>query len=264
MLIKNFKTLQLEKVQENILVVRLNRPEVRNAINSVMMEELLELWQGVAAEHNKIRCLILTGVPPAFCAGADLKERSNLSLDIWRKQHVPLEESMLAMVECPMPIISAVNGAAFGGGLELVLSSDFAYAANTAMFAQSEVKVGLMAGALGTQQLPKACGIKRAKELAFTGMSFTAEQACEWGIVNKVCAADKLWDEVLAVAKVISENAPLAVRQTKKAMNMSQELDIRSGYLYELEAYYRLLPTKDREEGIKAFNEKRKADYVGE
>ena len=112
--------------------------------------------------------------------------------------------------------------------------------------------------------MPRACGLRRAKELTFTGESFTAEQAYEWGIINKVCAAHELMDEVLVTAKKIAENAPLAIRQAKKSLNVSQHLDIKSGYAFEVEAYKSLLVTKDREEGIKAFNEKRKANFEGQ
>jgi len=167
------------------------------------------------------------------------------------------------MLDCPVPIISAVNGAAFGGGLELVLASDFAYASTKAVFGQSEVKLGIMPGALGTQNLPRACGLKRAKELCFTGESFSAINAYEWGIINRVCEPEELMREVLASAEKISMNAPLAVREVKKALNMSQQLDIKSGYVFEVEAYNRLLPTQDREEGINAFNEKREPEFTG-
>jgi len=242
----------------------LNRPNVRNAINSVMMNELGKLWRGVFVDHGKIRCIILTGASPAFCAGADLKERNTITLSAWKKQHAVFEQAMLAMLDCPVPIIAAVNGAAFGGGLELTLASDFSYADKTATFSQSEVKVGLMPGALGTQHLPRACGIKRAKELTFTGAIFTAEEAYQWGIINKLCERGKLMDEVMATAKIIVANAPLAVKQAKKALNMSQHLDVKTGFFYEIEAYNQLLLTKDCSEGICAFNEKRDPVFVGE
>lgn len=261
----SFKTIQVEKINEMMLLVILNRPEVRNAINIDMMHELLELWKTLQTNADPYRCIILTGMgDKAFCAGADLKARLNLSLEIWREQHAILQQAMIAMYECPIPLIAAVNGAAFGGGLELTLACDFAYAVDTATFAQSEVKLGLMPGALGTQNLPKACGLRRAKELTFTGESFTAQQAYEWGIINKVCSATELMKEVLLTAKKISDNAPMAIKQSKKSLNVSQHLDIQSGYLFEVEMYHQLLTTKDRIEGIQAFNEKRKPLFKGE
>ncbi len=259
------QTLEIENINPHVLLVKLYRPAVMNAINSVMMRELRELWTGLYREHEGIRCVILTGSgDKAFCAGADLKERHNLDLKTWRQQHTALQQAMLAMVDCPVPIIAAVNGVAFGGGLELALASDFIFAATTAKFAQSETKLGIVPGAMGTQNLPKACGLRRAKELCFTAAAFSAEEAYSWGIVNRLCAPKDLLPSVIEVASIIAENAPLAVRQAKKAMNMSQHLDLKSGYFYELEAYNFLLGTKDREEGINAFNEKRKAGFLGE
>lgn len=257
-------TLQITHYNNHILIVALNRPESRNAINSVMMRELRDLWQNLFVHSEKLRCIILTGAAPAFCAGADLKERKDLDLETWRSQHALLEQAMLALLDCPIPIIAAVNGAAFGGGLELVMACDFAYAASDASFSQSEVRLGLMPGALGTQHLPRACGLKMAKELTFTGQRFSAHEALQWGIINKVFNNETLLDETIKTAKVIAENAPIAVRQSKKSLNMSQHLDIKSGFYYELEAYNQLLNTKDRSEGIMAFNEKRKADFIGE
>ena len=262
---QTFKTLSLEKPHEHILLVTLNRPEVRNAINIDMMQDLLSVWTVLFANPDKLRCVILTGAgEKAFCAGADLKERNQMSLDVWRQQYAVLQQAMLAMLDCPIPIIAAVNGAAFGGGLELTMASDFAYATDTATFGQSEVKVGIMPGALGTQNLPRAAGLRRAKELTFTADMFTAQQAFEWGIINKVCAQEELMHAVLATAIKIADNAPYAIRQAKKALNISQGLDLKSGYAFEVEAYHRLLPTKDREEGIRAFNEKRKPSFKNE
>lgn len=259
----HFEMLKIEKLPESLLLVQLNRPELRNAINSQMMFELRQLWQELYVNPDKIRCVILTGANPAFCAGADLKERSDLSLERWQAQRSIFEQAMLGMLDCPIPIIAAVNGAAFGGGLELVLASDFAYAVPTASFSQSEVKVGLIPGALGSQLLPRACGLKRAKELTFTGDAFSAEEAHQWGVINKLYSADELLQKTLETAIKISHNAPLAIQQVKKSLNMSQQVDIKTGFSYEIEAYNRLLPTQDREEGIRAFNEKRKAVFLG-
>lgn len=256
--------LQTLKVSQenNILIVSLNRPQVRNAINHLMMQELLQFWQSINTTQEDIRCIILTGSgDKAFCAGADLKARLDISLDTWQQQHETLQQAMLAMIACPIPIIAAVNGAAYGGGLELTLASDFAYAADTVMFAQSEVKLGIIPGAMGTQNLPRACGLPRAKELCFTAEAFSAAQAYEWGIINKVCPSNELMPAVLAVAKKIAENAPIAVREAKQAMNMSQNTDLKSGFTFEVKAYQRALRSEDRAEGIKAFNEKRKPNF---
>ena len=152
---------------------------------------------------------------------------------------------------------------AFAGGLELALCCDFAYASEAARFALTEVTLGIMPGAGGTQNLPRAVGTRRAKELILTGTPFTAQEALGWGMVNKVCADDRLMDEVLAVARRIAGNAPISVRQAKKSIDKATELDRSTGYAFELEAYYRTVVTEDRQEGINAFNEKRKPRYQG-
>lgn len=260
-----FKTLKVEHLPADILLVTLNRPEAMNAINSVMMQDLYQLWSNLYSHRGVIRCIILTGSgEKSFCAGADLKERKDLDLQTWQQQHTVFQQAMLAMIDCPIPIIAAVNGAAFGGGLELTMASDFAYAADTAIFAQSETKLGIMPGAMGTQNLPRACGLRRAKELCFTASPFTAAEALEWGILNRICSQQELMPAVLTTAQKIADNAVLAVRQSKKAMNMSQHLDLKSGFAFEIEAYNYLLTTKDRKEGINAFNEKRKPVFIGE
>jgi len=252
-------TLEIEKKPGGILLVSLNRPESLNAINSHMMRDLLDLWQNI---EEKTRCIILTGKGKAFSAGADLKERNGLSEKTWRAQHKILQQAMKAMISCPTPIIAAVNGPAFGGGLELLLGSDFAYASETATFGFPEVKLGIIPGAMGTQNLPRAAGIRRAKEICFTGTTFSAEQALECGVINKICAPDELMAAIFSVAEKICTNAPIAVRNVKKALNASQP-DIIAGYKKELKYYNELLSTKDRLEGVAAFNEKRKPEFTG-
>ena len=248
-----FETLKITHHDEHILILTLNRPTSRNAINSVMMSELYQFWTELHT-LNHLRCIIITGEGSAFCAGADLKERYHIKISQWQAQHAILRKAFIEMLKCPIPIIAAVNGAAFGGGLELALASDFTYAVKDAIFAQSEVKVGLMPGAFGTQHLPRACGIHRANELIFTGKSFSADEALAWGIINQICSVADLMNDVLKTAKMIVRNAPVAIREAKKA--------IKNGL--ELEAYQRVLFTRDREEGITAFNEKREPIFKGE
>ena len=260
----NFKTIQLDKFNQHILIVTLNRPAVRNAINHDMIIDFQELWKQLSENHSELRCVILTGADTAFCAGADLKERRSLSLEKCKLQLGGLRNSIMAMQNCSLPVISAVNGAAYGGGLELVLASDFAYAAKNATFSQSEVKIGIIPGALGTQNLPRACGLTRAKELVFTAQSFTAEQAYQWGIINKVCEPARLLEEVIATATLIAANAPIAIREAKRSMNIALQVDLETGFGKEFEAYQRALETKDRDEGLRAFHEKRKPVFIGE
>jgi enoyl-CoA hydratase len=257
-----YQTLAVELRGEHILVVTLNRPEVLNALNTQMGRDKLDLWTRLAAEPGELRCVVLTGAGErAFCAGADLKERDGMSEAVWRSQHEIFERAFMALMELPLPAIAAVNGHAYGGGLEIALACDFIYAAKSARFALSETRLGLMPGGGGTQNLARAAGERRAKELILTAQPFTAEQGYEWGVVNRVC--DNVLEEALAVARNIAENAPLAVRQAKKSVHYGLQMDLATGYRFEIEAYNQLIATDDRKEGVRAFNEKRKPRFQG-
>jgi enoyl-CoA hydratase len=257
-----YQTLALEPRDEHILLVTLNRPQVLNALNTQMGKEKIDLWTRLAAEPGALRCVVLSGAGDrAFCAGADLKERDGMTETVWRAQHEIFERAFMALMELPLPVIAAVNGHAFGGGLELALACDFIYAANGARMALSETRLGLMPGGAGTQNLARAAGERRAKELIFTAEPFTAEQGYDWGIVNRVC--DNAVQEALRTAEKIAANAPLAVRQAKKSVHYGLQMDLLTGYRFEIEAYNQLVATEDRKEGVRAFNEKRKPRFQG-
>jgi enoyl-CoA hydratase len=259
-----YETLRLEEVAPELLLVTLDRPQAANALNSRMMRDLEALWTALTAAPGAVRCVVLTGAGQrAFCAGADLKERDGLDDATWVAQHEILERAWARMLDCPIPVIAAVNGAAFGGGLELALACDFAYAVEDARFGFPEVVRGIMPGAGGTQFLPRAVGERRAKEIILSGESFSAVEALEWGIVNRLCERDALLPAALTTAHTIAANAPLSVRQAKRAIHQGLQLDLASGLSYEVEAYNRLVPTADRREGVKAFNEKRKPRFTG-
>jgi enoyl-CoA hydratase/carnithine racemase len=160
-------------------------------------------------------------------------------------------------------VIAAVNGVAFGGGCEMALCCDFIYASTTATFALPEVTRGIMPGAGGTQNLPRAVGERRAKELILSGKPFTAREAHEWGMVNAVYEPTELMPRVLETARTIAANAPISVRQAKKAIHQGLQTDLVSGLLIEVQAYERMISTEDRHEGVRAFNEKRKPQFKG-
>jgi len=262
MTLPTYQTLALESRGEHILLVTLNRPQVLNALNTQMGKDKLDLWTRLAAEPGALRCVVLTGAGDrAFCAGADLKERDGMSESVWRAQHEIFERAFVALWELPLPVIAAVNGHAFGGGLEIALGCDFIYAAKEARLALSETRLGLMPGGGGTQNLARAAGERRAKELVMTAQPFNAQQGYEWGIVNRVC--DDPVAEALETAEKISENAPLAVRQAKKSIHYGLQSDLLTGYRFEIEAYNQLVGTDDRKEGVRAFNEKRKPRFQG-
>jgi len=261
---KNYDTLQVTAPQAHTLLVTLNRPEVANAMNTQMGLDLLDLFHTIGGAPNEQRCIVLTGAGPrAFCAGGDLKERNGMTDEQWQDQHLIFERAIRAMIDCPVPVIAAVNGAAYAGGLEIALCADFIYAAEHARFALTEVTLGIMPGASGTQNLPRAVGARRAKEIMLTGRPFSVREAFEWGMVNRICAAETVLTEALETAAVIAGNAPISTRQLKQSVNMGLNMDLRSGMMFEIEAYNRMVPTEDRREGIRAFNEKRKPVYKG-
>jgi enoyl-CoA hydratase len=261
---KSFETVTVELPQENIVLVTLNRPGVANAMNTQMGLDLLEVFDSFCAAPNRQRCIVLTGAgAKAFCGGGDLKQRNGMTDEQWQDQHLIFERMIRAVIGCPVPIIAAVNGAAYAGGMEISLCADFIYAAEHARFALTEVTLGIMPGAGGTQNLPRAVGARRAKEILLTGRPFSVQQAYEWGMVNRICKAETLVAEALETAAVIAGNAPISTRQIKQSVNMGLNTDLQTGMMFEIEAYNRMVPTDDRREGIRAFNEKRKPVYQG-
>ncbi len=261
---ENFTTVALDEVGPWVLEITLNRPEAANAINTKMGQELCQVFDRLNAEPERARVVILTGAGSrAFCAGGDLKERRGMSDAAWQAQHLVFERMVRAILLVPMPLIAAVNGAAYGGGCELALLADFAYAAEHARFALTEVTLGIMPGAGGTQTLPRAFGTRRAKEVLLTGKPFSAAEGAEWGLVNRVFPASALLAEARATAALIADNGPLATRQIKQAVNVGIAMELSAGLMLEIEAYNRLVPTEDRREGVNAFNEKRRPRFSG-
>jgi enoyl-CoA hydratase/carnithine racemase len=259
-----YSTLALEPRGEHVLLVRLNRPQVLNALDTQMGRDLLDLFTRLAGNAGALRCAVLTGAGErAFCAGADLKERDGMSEADWRAQHELFERAFVAIVECPLPVIAAVNGHAYGGGLEMALCCDFVYCVRGARLALPETSRGLMPGGMGTQNLARAVGERRAKEMILAARALTADEAHDWGLVNRVCEPGSLLGEALAAAEAIAANAPLAVRQAKKSIHYGLGMDLLTGYRFEIEAYNRLVDTEDRREGVRAFNEKRKPRFTG-
>ena len=261
---QSFQTIEAEPRDGRVLLVTLNRPDSANAFNTRMAEELVALWRGLATRGDEVRCVVLTGAGSrAFCAGADLKERLDMSDEAWRRQHRAFETMAAAIMDSAPPTIAAVNGAAMGGGCELVLACDFAYAAANARFAFPEVTLGIIPGIGGTQNLPRAVGLRRAREMLTTGRALSAEDALDWGLVNRLCAPEALLDEALATARRIAANAPLAVAQARRAAAAGLDRPLKEGLALELDCYNSLVDSVDRREGIRAFNEKRKPDFKG-
>jgi enoyl-CoA hydratase/carnithine racemase len=260
----SYETLTVEYPQDHTVLVTLNRPDVANAMNTQMGLDLLAVFDGFCAAPNKQRCVVITGAGgKAFCAGGDLKQRNGMTDEQWQDQHLIFERMIRAIIACPVPVIAAVNGAAYAGGMEIALGTDFIYAAEHARFALTEVTLGIMPGAGGTQTLPRTVGPRRAKEILLTGKPFTVQQAFDWGMVNRICKADTLVQEALETAAVIAGNAPISTRQVKHSVNYGANMDLQSAMMFEIEVYNRMVPTDDRREGILAFNEKRNPVYKG-
>ena len=259
-----YQTLAVDVSEDGLLQVTLNRPDVRNAINTQMGRDLRAIFTPLMFDAGAVRCAVITGAgDKAFCAGGDLKERNGMTDGEWRAQHAVFEEAFYAIMDCAVPVIAAVNGAAFGGGCELALACDFIYASRAARFALTETTLGIMPGCGGTQNLPRALGERRAKELVLTGRAFTAAEAFEWGMVNRICEPAELVTAALETARAICANAPVSVRQAKKAIHYGLNVDLRTGLAFEIESYNRTVVTEDRLEGVRAFGEKRKPRFQG-
>src|ERR1700712_3302923 len=198
MMREQYETVALGWPTGDVLQVTLNRPTVANAMNTRMGLDLLEIFTELFARPDICRAVVVTGAGErAFCAGGDLKERQGMTDDQWQGQHLIFERMIRAILECPMPVVAAVNGAAYAGGCEIALGCDFIYAARTARFALTEVTIGIMPGAGGTQTLPRAVGLQRAMEILLTGRPFTAEDAHQWGMVNRVCEPGSVAGEAI-------------------------------------------------------------------
>jgi enoyl-CoA hydratase len=259
-----YDTLLTEMVGAHVLKITLNRQEVGNAVNTQMGRDLLDVWNRLTEDAGDVRCVVLTGAGERiFCAGGDLKERNGMSKSQWVKQHELFERMFWTLVDLPVPVIAAVNGHAYAGGFEMVLSCDFAYGARGARFALTEVTLGIMPGAGGTQNLPRAVGERRAKEILLTGQPVPAEKALEWGVLNELCEPGEVLQRALAAAATIAGNAPLSVRQIKKSVRYGGQMELRTAFRFEIEAYNHLVDTEDRHEGVRAFNEKRKPIFTG-
>lgn len=260
----SFETLKTEAVGAHVLLVTLNRPEASNAFNTQMAWDLTHLFEALAMSPGPVRALVLTGAgQKAFCAGGDLKERNGMSDAAWGAQHLVFERMIRAVIACPVPSVGAINGAAYGGGCELASALDFLYVADTARFAQTEVRIGIIPGAGGTQTLARAIGERRAKEVILSARPFGAQEALDWGLANRVCSPATLLAEALETAGAIAANAPIAVRQARQAIHKGLQMGLMDGLAFEIEAYNRTVPTEDRREGVLAFNERRDPVFKG-
>jgi enoyl-CoA hydratase/carnithine racemase len=253
-------------LRDGIMILTINRPEALNCFNM----PLLELFGKTIAEiafDREVRAVVITGTTEgknAFSTGADLKERASMSPDQVRLFIQTIRNLFTAVEELPKPVIAAVNGYAFGGGLELALACDIRLASANAVVGLTETSLAIIPGAGGTQRLPRIVGVARAKELIFRARRITAQEGLEYGLFLEVLEPERLVDRALEIGREIAANGPVALAQAKYAVNKGVEVSLPMGLAIESNAYAVTIPTKDRIEGLTAFREKRKPVYTGE
>ncbi|MBN9602590.1 MAG: enoyl-CoA hydratase/isomerase family protein [Afipia felis] len=250
----------LERPHEHVALLKLNRPEARNALNDPLRAELASQFEKLAADRNT-RCIVITGNERVFAAGADLKEAVESSpIDMMARRVLYFWK---VVAGCRKPLIAAVNGFALGGGCELALQADIIVAGEGAKFGQSEVSVGIMPGGGATQRLTRAIGKYRAMKMLLTGEHVTAEEARRLGFVNDVVPDDKVVETAIGIAKTIASMPPLAVEQIKEVVLAGMDSSLDAGLMLERKAFEMLFASRDQEEGMRAFIEKRKPNFEG-
>ena len=242
----------------------INRPKSLNALNPATLHEIAACLQDVRRDQS-IHCLIITGEGDrAFIAGADIAAMVSMTA-LEGKAFAALGLSVLrTLEELPIPVIAAVNGFALGGGTELALACDLIIAADKAKFGQPEINLGVIPGFGGTQRLARRIGLPRARELIYSGDMIDAETALRYGLVNKVVPLADLMSEAKVLAHKLAAKPPVAIRQAKAAINTGIDLDLENGCRFENEAFALTFATADKVEGMKAFLQKRAANFKGE
>ena len=257
-------SLMVERRPDGILIVTINRPERRNALDRITLALGRKLIRDILYDKTA-RVLIVTGAGDiAFCAGADLKEREGMSMDEVRQYIRYIRDTFTEIENLPIPVIAAINGFALGGGLELALACDMRVCAPGAKMALNETSLGIIPGGGGTVRLPRLVGKGVAKEMILSARWVEAEEAMRIGLVNAVAPEGKLMETAIAMAERIVANGPIAVTQAKYVINRGLELDLEQALQTESDAYEVCIPTKDRLEALAAFKEKRKPQFKGE
>lgn len=257
---KTYQTLLFEQ-DGGIGIIKFNRPKVLNALNRTVLEELNELLDSVR-EDASIHVVILTGnSEKSFVAGADIPVMLPMNVQEGKEFAYQGQALLHKMEEFEKPIIAAINGFALGGGTEISMACDIRIASEKAKFGQPEVKLGIIPGFGGTQRLPRLVGRGMAKLLIFSSQMIGAEEALRIGLVEKVVVHDALMDEAIALAKLIDEMSPAAVRLAKASINYGLDVDMRTGNKMEAFIFGHCFATEDQKEGMTAFVEKRKADF---
>ncbi len=249
------------EIEDDTAIIKLDNPPV-NAVCTELLEHLDDAMDDLKQKESK--AVILTGKGKAFVGGADISEMRDKSPEEARKFSRKGQKVFQRLRELKPPVIAAVNGYALGGGMEIALACDFIVSSKDAKFGQPEVGLGVIPGFGSTQRLPRLIGKAKAKELIFSGKRFGPEEAKELGIVNHVVESEDLMDEVKEIAKRIANNAPLAVRYAKEAINKGSEKDLKGGLEIEARLFGKCFESDDQKEGMAAFLDKRDPDFKGE
>ena len=254
----------LDGENDGIAVLCLNRKNARNALSCKLVEDVQSALAEVGQEQEGVRCLILRSlVPGVFCAGADLKERTKMSEENVSAYLKRLKDLVAALEELQIPVVAAVEGAALGGGLEVILGCDMRVGTTSSIFGLPETRLGVIPGAGGTVRLGRVVGWGRARQMILTGGRIGGSQAEQWGLLN-VCVEDgAAYGKALEMARDVVEGAPLAVRMAKVALRAAERLEQEEGLEVEQACYETLLPSWDRMEGLRAWGQRRKQHFRG-
>lgn len=248
-------------VDGHVALLRLNRPEARNALSPEMMERLAAELERLDSDPT-VRCVVIAGSEEVFAAGADIKAMAERSFT--GALYHPASSFWRRVAAVKTPLIAAVSGWALGGGCELALSCDMIVASDTAKFGQPEITLGIIPGGGGTQRLARALGKHRAMELVLSGRRFDAEAAREMGLVNRVVGGGRWLEEAMALARIVAERPPIAARLAKQAVLSAEETPLSAGLESERRLYELAMATEDRVEGMRAFLEKRDPEFKGQ
>ena len=256
----NYECISTRIEGEKVAFITLNRPKALNALNGPLMDELGHALKAFDADET-IGCMVITGSEKAFAAGADITAMAKLTFtEVYRNDFITRNWEALKTVR--KPVIAAVSGFALGGGCELAMMCDFIIASDTAKFGQPEIKIGIIPGAGGTQRLPRAVGKAKAMDMALTGRMMDATEAERSGLVSRVVPADKLMEEALAAALLISSHSILSVMAAKECVNRAFEGPLSDGMMFERRLFHGLFATADQKEGMAAFLEKRAPKFT--
>ena len=241
-------------------LITINRPQAMNALNNQLMRELMDALEAFD-KNEDVGAMVIAGNEKAFAAGADIKEMADKSIQqMMDSDHIAVF-GRIRMIQ--KPVIAAVSGWALGGGCEIALSCDMIVASESARFGQPEINIGVIPGAGGTQRLTRAVGKAIAMEMILNDRKLTAQEAYQFGMVNRVTSVEGYLEAALQLAEEIAARAPIAVRAAKKMINQSFERTLSDGLAEEKQVFYNLFATEDQKEGMKAFTEKRKPEWTG-